>query len=62
MTPDTSLQRSHARIGHLHRLAQDPRLSPAQQRVRRQLVLSQRAALKLRLRAAAREIASRRSR
>jgi len=58
MTPETSLERSHARIAHLHRLAQDRRLSPAQQRVRHHLVLSQRAALKLRLRAAAREIAS----
>jgi hypothetical protein len=56
--PETSLHRSHARIGHLHRLAQDPRLGPTQQRVRRHLVLSQRAALKLRLTRAAQEIAS----
>ena len=60
MTPETKLDRSHERIGHLHRLVDDPRLSPMQQRVRRHLVLSQRVALRLRRQVAAGESAGRR--
>lgn len=53
MTSRTSLDRSRARIAHLHRLALDPRLSLEQQRIRRHLLEAQRAALKLRQRALA---------
>jgi predicted transcriptional regulator len=53
MTPQTRLKRSQARTAQLERMADDPRLSPTQRRIVRHLITSQRAAVRLRVRAVA---------
>jgi hypothetical protein len=49
----SKLDHSRARIAYLERLADDPRLSPEQQRISRHLLVSQHAAIRLRVRALA---------